>query len=138
MIELLIVIILIGLLSVVAMNAINARRQQEFAQEASLRANLGKTCAALGAYYQGENETLPAEGANNNPLEAGAGNEDLAAVYLSSWFDGLQYNIGLDGTTFGVHIQRTLNTEFFKCNNVWGEIRECADTTDNSDPLDCD
>ena len=144
LIELIMVVMIISLLTAGLVRVINPGRQREYAEEATMRANLSKLCVSLQAYYQGENETLPAEGANNNPLEAGAGNEDLASVYVLTWPSGpngpndYQYNLAADGTSFAIHIQRTLNDGFFKCSNFWDDIRECASTTDNTDVFDCD
>jgi hypothetical protein len=99
----------------------------------------------LEAYYQGENETLPAEGSNHNPLETGAGNETAAGIYLKVWPSGpdgdpnaYQYKLAADGTSFAVYVQRTLNSGYFKCTNFWGEIKECASSTDNTDVTACD
>lgn len=144
MVELLMVITIIGLLAAVSVSVINPKRQREYAQEATMRSNLEKLCAGLQAYYQGENETLPAEGSNNNPLESGAGNEDTAAIYLQLWPAGpngpndYKYHLAADGTSFAIHIQRTLNSGYFKCTNFWGEIKECAASTNNDDVTDCD
>ena len=126
MIELLLVISLIGLLSAVMISLVNPSRQRAVAEEAVLISDLEKVCLGLKTYYEGENETLPAPGGTNNPLAAGAGNEDIAGVYISAWPENFVYNLAADGTTFSVHVQRVVDTtSYYKCTNFWSGVEEC-------------
>jgi len=140
LIELLLVITLIGILSGVLVSIINPQRQRDIAADGVTRANLTKTCAAIEAYYEGENEVYPEESteADKNPLHATASTSSVAAFYLNEWLPGFIYTRNVAGSQYAIHVQQVGTTNYFKCNSTWKNVRECADTTDFSDIQDCD
>jgi len=138
LIELVFVITLIGILSALTVSIINPQRQRDYAEDGVLRANLTKACVGIEAYYHAENEVYPEEGTVNNPLDASAGTSSVAAFYIAEWPTGFVYNRNIAGDDFSIHVQQVGNTNYYKCNSAWKNVRECADTTDLGDMQACD
>ncbi len=140
LIELLLVIAIIGIMSGILVGVINPQRQRNIALDGVARANLTKTCAAIEAYYEGENEIYPEEStaADKNPLDATAATSTLAAFYIQEWPAGFVYMRNVSGSQFAAYVQQAGTTNYFKCNSTWKNVRECADTTDLNDIQACD
>ncbi|MFC1756150.1 type II secretion system protein [Patescibacteria group bacterium] len=137
MIELLMVILIIGILTAVVVSVVNPQRQRDYAQDGVLRANMNKVCAGIETYYQGENEAYPLEGTEGNPLHASATpTHTVAAFYIAEWPQGFVYNVV--GAEFSIHVQQVGNTNYYKCNSTWKNVRECADTTVLDEIQTCD
>ena len=134
LIELVIVIAVIGAMSGALINVLNGQRQREYAQDGVLRNSLDLTVKAVETYYTSERSYPDQGGANQNPT-LGA-DSSILAFYLEIWPDGLVYNS--DGDDFSLHVRKATDTNFFKYNSTWKQIRECADGTDEGDMADCD
>ena len=134
LIELLVVVSVIGVLVGVTVNVIDGRRQKAVAQDSAKKTNLEKVCAGLQAYYQGE-DSYPAEGDVNIPLHSTAANASTLAFYINSWPDGFIYNV--DGNDFSIHVQKSVDENYFKCGTAWRTVQECASTTDANDVSSC-
>ena len=130
LIELILVVALIGIVAAVSVGVINVGRQEEIAQEASIRANMVKVCSALKAYGEAEAGVYlmyPDEGANHNPLDPSATNSDVVVFYLKNWPEGFVYNVASTFYTFTIHMEQSANSGvYWKCTNRWEDIRECT------------
>lgn len=145
MIELLFVVFLISILSAITIRLVSVGRQREVAEDASNRSNLYKICAAIEAYYEGENQRYPAECSgpgcppNRNPLHPSALHSSTLSFYLKDWpgeDDQFIYNSQPDA--YSVHVKKTVSDDFYKCNYTWKNVQECASTTDENDIDACD
>ena len=138
LIEMLIVLGIIGILSGIFINTINARHQQEIATDAQRRQKLKESVDLVEGFRVAEGH-YPDEGTNNNPLDSTADDQTLLENYLSEWYPGLIYNV--DGDTFSIHIESAVTTNVYKYSSVWSSIRECSTTDseyDMNDPSECD
>lgn len=135
--ELVIVVLVIGTLSGIAVNVINSESQQNYANDSVKRANLRQIADGVEAYFVSE-RSYPDDGDVENPLDNSAANFDILNFYLETW-PGADYRYFSDGTIFVAQVVSSKDSSrIFKISSTSRSVLECDATSNIADPSDCD
>jgi prepilin-type N-terminal cleavage/methylation domain-containing protein len=130
-IELMVVVLVVGILSGVAITLVNRDKQQNRAKDAVNLVNLAKTTLAIESYYYSEGN-YPAVSSDGNPLN---GTDGVSlSTYLKTWSEGFVYIYSANPSpsgSFAVYVPRKADSDYYKSGSFSEKVALCDGATEN-------
>ena len=123
LIELLLVVSMIGIITGATISLINPAKQKQIAEDSVRRSNIEKLAQSVEAHCEGEGVCpASADWTNTNSI--------LRTIYIKTFPTDATYTYVVNGASFEVRVPKSTDpTKYIRYNSVWGQIKDCSNTT---------